>query len=399
VDEFRFLSRNFACNFLASLFFFGSYYLLLPTLPHYVVETGASKVQAGVIIGIFTLAAVLCRPYFGKLADAYGRKRLMLFGTGLFSIMYIMYIVYMAYCQANEYAPLYPIRLIHGLGYAAFLPATTAYAADLAPVDRRGEVMGIFGITNVFAMATFPALGIAIVHHSNSFSLLCIVGTFFAISAFFASLLVREVRKPAGRYSAGASLFAVARQNVILVAAAAMFAGTTVYGALTTFLPVYAVERGFVDFGLFFTMYAVGSLSSRLILGKVSDRIGRYQIIVLGLVLLGLASFLLASLSQFSILIISGMCAGMGFGALVPTLIALAADKIKPQERGSALGFLTSFLDLGISAGAIVLGFVGEYWGYAALFAFGGFFPVAGIIVIAFYLLFSMAANKQNIAG
>jgi len=398
LDEFRFLSRNFVCNFLASFFFFGSYYLLLPTLPHYVIETGASKVQTGVIIGVFTLAAVLFRPYFGKLADAYGRRRLMLFGAGLFGAVYIFYILYVMYCHANEFASLYPIRLLHGLGYAAFIPASTAYAADLAPAERRGEIMGIFGITNVFAMSIFPAIGITIVKYTNSFSNLCAVGTLLAISAFLAAMMVREVRKPAGKNSSSSSMLTVARQNVILIAAAAMFAGTTVYGALMAFLPVFAVERGFSDFGLFFTMYAVGSLASRLVLGKISDRVGRYRIITLGLILLALSSFLLTSLSQFYTLIISGACAGVGFGALVPTLIALVADKTKPQERGVALGILTSFLDLGISAGAIVLGFVGEYWGYSALFGVGSLFPAVGILVIVFYLMLSTATRKQNIA-
>ncbi|MBP2641374.1 MAG: tetA 2 [Firmicutes bacterium] len=398
MNEFRFLSRNFVCNFLASFFFFGSYYLLLPTLPHYVIEIGASKIQTGVIIGLFTLAAVLCRPYFGKLADAYGRRRLMLFGAGFFGIVYIVYIVYILYCQASEFAPLYPIRLLHGLGYAAFIPASTAYAADLAPAERRGEVMGIFGITNVFAMSIFPAIGITIVNYTNSFSNLCVVGALLAMSAFLMAMIVREVRTPAGKHSVGSSMLTAARQNVILIAASAMFAGTTVYGALTAFLPVFAVERGFADFGLFFTMYAVGSLTSRLVLGKISDRFGRYRIIILGLLLLGLSSFLIASLSQFYTLMISGVCAGIGFGALVPSLIALVADKTKPQERGVALGILTSFLDLGISAGAIVLGFVGEYWGYSTLFGVGSLFPAAGILVIVVYLLLSTADRKQNIA-
>lgn len=392
MEQFRFSSRNFIFSFVASFFFFGSYYLLLPTLPDYMVKTGVSMIQTGLAVGIFTFVSVLARPCFGKLADAYGRKRLMLFGAGLFAIVYLLYI---GYCQVNEITLIYFLRLVHGLGYAAFIPASMAYVADLAPSERRGEVMGIFGITNVLAMALFPAFGIAIVRYTNSFSVLCTVGAFFASAAFLASMMVREVEISISKISNN-SLAMVAQQRVIIVSAAVMFAGTIIYGALTTFLPLYASERGFSEVGMFFTMYALGSLGSRLIIGKVSDRIGRYKIIVPALALLGLASFLLIALYQFYILIISGICAGLGFGALVPTLLALVADKTKPQERGVALGFITSFLDLGISAGAVALGFVGEYWGYPAMFGIGGCFAVCGMLVIIFNVNTLHVSHNRN---
>jgi MFS family permease len=105
---------------------------------------------------------------------------------------------------------------------------------------------------------------------------------------------------------------------------------------------------------------------------------------------------LLIALYHFYILIISGICAGLGFGALVPTLMALVADKTKPQERGIALGFLTSFLDLGISAGAVVLGFAGEYWGYPTLFGVGGLFAIGGILVVVFNVTIKPMSHKWN---
>ncbi|MBC7105699.1 MAG: MFS transporter, partial [Firmicutes bacterium] len=77
MSEFRLWSRNFVAACAAQFFYFGSFYLLIPTLPQYVAGLGGTLSQVGVVMGLFTLAAVVLRPYFGRLGDRYGRKVFM----------------------------------------------------------------------------------------------------------------------------------------------------------------------------------------------------------------------------------------------------------------------------------------------------------------------------------
>lgn len=76
IRPFSLLSRNFICICLSSFLYFGSFYLFaLPVLPQFVAWLGGTTSQIGLVTGFFTMMSVITRPYFGKLADKYGRKK------------------------------------------------------------------------------------------------------------------------------------------------------------------------------------------------------------------------------------------------------------------------------------------------------------------------------------
>ncbi|MDR7865878.1 MAG: MFS transporter [Sporomusaceae bacterium] len=376
-EEFRLTSRNFICICVATFLYFGSFYLLIPTLPQYVEGLGGSPGQIGLVMGAFSLAAVLVRPYLGQLADRRGRKLFMLLGTGFFALLFPLYGLLQAV------APLYILRVAHGFAHASFLAASAAYIADLAPPKRRGEVIGIYGTASVVAMAIFPAIGIDIIQHTQNFTVLFACSAAAAAAAFLAVAAVGEVSSQGGKKPV--SLLAVGRRRYVIVPSLALFSGAAAYGTVIAFLPVFAPQRGLLDFGIFFTAYAAATLASRIFAGKLSDRWGRRRVILPFMALLAVGVFLLPFLDSLPLLVFIGLAFGFGFGAFMPTLNALVVDKTPPAERGSALGFFTSFMDLGIAAGSVFLGQVGERAGFAAMFATAGFILVAGIILFAIY--------------
>jgi MFS family permease len=378
--EFRVWSKNFLLIFSANFLYFGSFYLLIPTMPQYVEQLGGTAGQIGLVMGFFTLAAVIVRPSFGRLADQLGRKRLMLIGVGCFAL------VFLAYMKAYSVALLYCIRILHGLAHAAFLAASAAYIADLAPPQRRGEIIGLYGASNVIAMALFPAIGTAIIQQSGSFIYLLTVSGAAAGMAF---CLLTGLGEISSQHLSGAKspgLLTIGRRREVLIPSLALLAGATVYGATLTFLPVFAPERGIHDFGIFFTVFAAFTLLSRITAGKLSDKVGRYQVIIPFMGLVAAAALMLPSLSDIWMLSGIGACFGFGFGAFMPTLNALVVDRTPPPERGGALGFFTSFMDLGIAAGSVVLGMIGERFGYASMFYLAGMIMGSGLLVFAVYL-------------
>ncbi len=376
--EFRLTSRNFVCICVATFFYFGSFYLLLPILPLYVEGLGGTPGQIGLVIGAFSFAAVVVRPHLGRLADRRGRKRFMLLGVGCFALLFPVYGLLKAI------VPLYILRIAHGFAHASFLAASAAYIADLAPPARRGEVIGIYGTASVVAMAIFPALGIDIIHYTQSFTVLFACAAAAAAAAFLAVAAAGEISSPDGG-KRPVSLLAVSRRRTVLVPSLALFAGAAAYGTVITFLPVYAPQRGLADFGIFFTVYAAGTLASRIFAGKLSDRWGRRRVILPFMALLAASVFLLPILDSLALLVLIGLGFGFGFGAFMPTLNALVVDKTPPPERGSALGFFTSFMDVGIAAGSVLLGLVGEAAGFSTMFSVAGVVIVAGIILFAVY--------------
>ncbi len=379
-DEFRLWSKNFILVCLANFFYFGSFYFLIPTMPQYVNVLGGTPSQIGMVMGWFTLAAVAARPYFGRLVDRYGHKKFMLYGSGIFVLFFILYM------YTRTVGVLYIARALHGLAHACFMAASSAYIADLAPQHRRGEVIGIYGTSNIIAMALFPAWGTAIISRTGDFTLLFAVAAVAAGVCLIACILLQELGRGAGKDFKPAGVFEVGRRRGVIVPSLALFGGATSYGAVITFLPLYAPQRGVADFGLFFTVYAASTILSRVIVGRLSDKIGRRKLIMPFMLLVAAAVFMLPYLNSLADLAGIAMMFGFGFGAFMPTLNALVVDYAPLQDRGSALGFFTSFMDLGITAGAVILGTVGEKLGYEVMFYSGSAAVLAGFAVFAIFL-------------
>jgi MFS family permease len=370
------LTKNLVLACLSSFLYFGSFYLLLPILPQYVESLGGTTSQIGLVMGIFTLISVVIRPNFGKLVDKYGRKRFLIFGAGLFSLLFALY------GQVHTIIPLYVLRAAHGIAHGSFLAASYAYIADLAPPSRRGEVMGIYGVSNVVAMALFPAMGSTFITHNGSFSTLFILSLAVAGCAFLSVCFLDEVMLKGGP-SKKPSIMAAVRQRSVLIASLTLFSASTIYGAVVTFLPVYAPGKGLENVGIFFSTYAIFTLISRLIAGKLSDRVGRRSIILPSLLIVAAAVFMLPLLGHIYLLMLIGACFGLGFGAFMPALNAFVVDETTLSQRASALAFFTSFMDVGITTGALVLGFVGQFWGYETMFGLGGVIVILGVLLFA----------------
>ena len=376
-EDFRLLSRNFVCICLANFLYFGSFYLLLPTLPQYVAGLGGTAGQIGLVMGAMTLTSVIVRPYCAKLADDHGRKLLMLAGVACFAALF------WGYELVATVSPLYLVRIAHGVAHGCYLAASYSYVADLAPAHRRGEVMGIYAASNVLSMAIFPAVGTTIIGYTGSFIILFNCSMVSGAIAF-ASIVFLGETKPSGQRPKPTSLAIIARQRPVILASLTLFACAAAYGAVNTFLPVYAPQRGLANFGVFFSVYAVSTLISRVLTGTLSDRIGRRRVIIPFLGLLVVAVFLLPLLDSMALLVLIGVLFGLGFGAVMPTLNALVVDDTLPKDRGSALAFFTSFMDIGITFGSVILGFVGEFWGYATMFSVGGLIVLGGFVMFVF---------------
>ncbi|WP_378956698.1 MFS transporter [Pelosinus sp. sgz500959] len=382
MNDFSLLSKNFIFVCLSSFLYFGSFYLLLPTMPQFVENLGGTTSEIGIVVGCFTMASIVFRPYFAKMADRHGRKKIMIFGAGLFALLFVIY------GQIQDIVPLYLLRVFHGIAHGSYLAAAYAYVADLAPLKRRGEVMGIYGVANVVAMALFPAWGSMIIASTHDFSRLFFFSTIAASASFLAILFIDELKKEEHQKQI-VSVWAVGRQPAVLIASLTFFTAATVYGTVITFLPVYAPKQGVTNFGIFFTTYAIFTLISRVVAGKLSDLYGRRKVILPFLTLLAIATFLLPFLQNVSLLVLIGGCFGLGFGAFMPALNAYVVDKTLPHERASALAFFTAFMDVGITTGAVILGIVGQYWGYATMYS------VAGIIVSLGVILFATCSKES----
>ena len=352
----RLWTRAFVLMSLGSLFLFTSFYLLLPTLPLFVKELGGHDTQVGLAVGIFTLVAVILRPIAGGLLDQYGRRPFLLIGLAFYGLS--MYL----YGMVQGVDTLLLVRLLHGASWAFVTTAAAAVIADIVPANRRGEGMGWYGLAMTVAMAAGPLLGTWTLD-GYTFSGVFLLAVALTVAALLAVAGPRlpfqrpEVRRKIALYDPAA----------LPVSLAVVFL-TFAYGAVTTFVPLFAVTID-VNPGLYFLVYALSLTLARPIAGKLSDRYGAASVIVPAALLSICALFVLSSATGLAGVVAAAVLYGLGFGSAQPALQAALLGMVPKERFGLAnASFFTAF-DLGIALGSTLLGWVADLVSYRALFA------------------------------
>ncbi|HKA52052.1 MAG TPA: MFS transporter, partial [Candidatus Binatia bacterium] len=284
---------------------------------------------------------------------------------------------------ATSVSLLLGLRFVHGIGIATYTTGAGTLVADIAPLERRGEAMGYFGIALNLAMAVGPALG-AMLLPTLGFAWLFWLSAGVAGGSLLLTLQLREPSRPPQHERAPL----LSREA--LFPALVMASTTVTFGAVASFLPLLVFEKKLGNPGLFFTVYSVGLVVSRAWAGKLSDRFGRAVVILPGMVLVSMAMGVLAFASSLSHLLIAAVLNGVGYGGVQPTLLALAVDRASPQARGAALATVMGAIDVGIGVSAVGLGLVLERTNFTWTYL------CAGVVVLLGALLFALVTFSQR---
>ena len=374
---------------LSSLLFFSSFMMVIPELPAYLSGLGGGEYK-GLIISLFTITAMLSRPFSGRLADKIGRVPVMMLGSAVCVVCSVTYPL------LASVAGFLILRLIHGFSTGFTPTGQTAYLSDIVPARKRGEAMGYLGTAGTLGMAGGPAIGGAI---ANQFS---IEAMFYcsALSALGSILIlggIKETLKHKVRFSP--SLLKVGRADLfeprVLVPCIVMVLSAYSFGAVFTLIPDFGEFVGIRNKGLLFTYFTVASLLVRLIGGKASDYYGRSVILKISTAMITVAMVSIGVAHEASTLILGISLYGLAHGITAPTLLAWASDLSDEQHKGRGLASLYIFMELGIGLGAFLSGWV--YSNDTAHFPVT-FFTCAALSGIAFsYLMIGRIPLAQKI--
>jgi MFS family permease len=376
-------TRDFILICLATFFIFCAFQILMPILPKYVQSLGADEKLIGLISGVFTITALISRPFIGRELDRGGRRSIYLLG------LIIFFLAVLGYLWAPTLLVLLAFRFVHGVGWAGASTAAGTIVADIVPPSRRGEGMGYYGVASTLAMAIAPALGLTLLVKFD-YSLIFILSLVLTAGAFLIGriIAIAPPTKPQ-QETKKTALFDLRALRPSLV----MLFMTLPYGGLVTFLPIYAAKLGMENIGPFFTIYAIGLLITRPLAGKYYDRRGPNIIVSVGMIAMFLGTFILGNSSVFSVFLVCGFLYGIGFGSVQPTLLALALEGVEPQKRGSINGTVFSAFDLGIGIGSVLLGVVADSFGFTIMYTIASIAPLAGL---ALFFLWPKKLVKNN---
>ncbi|MEM6401582.1 MAG: MFS transporter [Cyanobacteria bacterium P01_D01_bin.116] len=379
------LRQNLLVLFAAGLLFWASLASLLPTLPLYIEDIGATKQQIGFVMGSFAIGLLLFRPLLGQLADKRGRKIVLIIGLLSAAIAPI------GYNFVQSVPLLLIIRAFHGISIAAFSTGFLALVADIAPVENRGELIGYMSLVNPLGMAIGPALG-GYLMESSGYTALFILSTVLACFGLLFSLpIINPIAQAQEKIIESDSSFwlKLLAPRIRIPALLLLIIGFTL-GNLHTFVTLF-IKSTEVDLnpGLFYTVVAIASFNSRLFCGKASDRFGRGLFITSSLICYTLAMLLLWTANSSVQFLFAAIVQGIGGGTIIPMISAMITDRSYSHERGRTFGLCMIGFDIGVALAGPIFGGIAQKIGYRNIFGFN-----SGITLIAIIIFITLSSKN-----
>ncbi len=356
-------TRDFIFVCFANFFIFLGFQMTLPTIPLFVEYLGGNDQLIGIVVGIFTFSALLIRPWAGHALETKGRRLVYLLGLAIFVISVG------SYALVASLFFLFAMRIVQGAGWGLSTTAGGTVATDLIPPKRRGEGMGYFGLSGNIAMAFGPALGLALVPIINFHFLFLICAALGAAALLLGSFIRYKPPVKSKNAMQGPHKKWDVYEKSALKPSLLLFFITVAFGGIATFLPLYAIEVGVKGIEWYFFCFAIALMFSRTFGGRLYDRRGIRVVFVPGVLSIILAMLLLTFLAHEWMLISAAIFYGIGFGMIQPALQAWAVNKAPSDRKGMANATFFSFLDLGIGLGAIIFGFIPNFFGYSGIYA------------------------------
>lgn len=371
-------TKSFIMLMIGNLFVFMSFQMLIPTMPPYIKSIGATGVEIGLVTALFSIGAVLVRPFVGYMLEYKTRKPLVL--VGVVSLLLITFI----YPMSQVVVVFLAFRFIHGLAWGWSTTVNGTAAVDVVPNSRLGEGMGYYGLSITIGMIIAPSLGIYL-FQVTSFANLIYISAILGIIAivllstvrYHTPVLVKNAKRDELKFSYLGSLVEKSSWYPAVITIMASFG----YGSIVTFIVIFGEERGIEQIFLFYLFNAIMATISRPIAGKWFDTRGPKGIVLICIFLSFSGMWVLSFAHSNLMIAVAGVLFGVGFGSLIPTLQSWTLSQTPANRRGVANGMFFSSIDLGIGLSGIVFGVVAQFVETGVIFQISSVFLIVAMVL------------------
>ncbi|MEH6905745.1 MFS transporter [Neobacillus drentensis] len=392
----RLWTKSFIMLMVGNLFVFMSFQMLLPTLPPYIKSIGASGLEIGLVTALFSIGAIISRPFIGFMLEYKPRKALVLTGAIMLSLVTILYPV-------SQVVVIFLLfRFFHGLVWGWSTTVNGTAAVDVIPNSRLGEGMGYFGLSMTIAFIIAPSVGI-FVYKITSFTNLIYIS---AILGFISIILLTAVR-----YQTPKEVINTRKEDLKF-----SYLGSSVeksswfpafitiiinlgYGSVVTFIVIFGEERGIEQIFLFYVFNALMATLGRPIAGRWFDEKGPIGLVMFCTSATFLGMWVLSFAHSSLFIAISGALFGLGFGCLIPTLQSWALVMTPSHRRGVANGMIFSSIDLGIGLSGLIFGVLAQFVETASIFRIASLFLLAAMAFVIIMERKKRAALHEDVVA
>ena len=350
--------------------------MLLPFLPLYVQQLGVSSSAAiiqwsGVAFGATFLGTAVTAPIWGRLADRYGRKPMLVRAAiGMAVAMSLIGL-------AHSVIELVLLRLAAGLigGYAS---ASIVMVGTQAPRERAGWALGVLSTGALTGNLVGPLVGGFLPGWVGIRGTFFVGGAMIAVAALATIFLIREdfdhdadVRKYAMANSASPAKSSYAVLAALLATAMmVLLANMSIEPIITVYIGQLGVAHAHLTriAGIVMACSALGSMLTAPRLGALADRIGSWNVIIGCLIATGLVMMPQAFVTQWWQLAVLRVVMGMTIAGLLPAIAKLVRHSVPEHSSGKTLGYLQSSQFAGQVMGPLIGGQIGAWVGLHDVF-------------------------------
>jgi MFS family permease len=331
-------------------------------------------VDIGVLIGSSAVASLALRPFTGRALLKIPEKRFMIVGAVFLASASIAYIF------APPFWPFLAVCVLQGIGFALFTTASFTLIAKISSGAHMGQSLGYFILAFTISGALAPPMAMLLINHF-SFTFLFLICLGLSLGSLVITQKLEERQVGPSQNSSLQEGFLLSRRS--LQPSILAFPPFFIWGALTTFFPLYAVSHGVANPGLFFSTVAMMLILSRVFGGRILDLYRRERIIAFCITPYIVGMVFLAFSKTLSMFILVAMIYGIGPAFLIPALMACALER--GGAPGPTMGTFQALTDLGLALGPAAMGIVIQSTSYPIMFLCLAFMGI--IDLIYFYFL------------
>ena len=370
-------NKSYLCCLLMQLFFMLSFNMVTPLIAQYVEILGGATTIAGFIAGMFSIMALIYRPFVGFISDRVDKKKLLMIG------FFIGAVAVAGYALSVNYIMLGAFRALHALSLCFLTTLTSAMACDYIPESRMAEGIGYIGVSTMIGMSLGPGIGVLIsqnVNHQTAFF-------FGAILIAAGSLFVFGLSASPNQIEAGGGM---SLKNLLDIPSLPLtFTMATISyctGLTSSFLILVGVQRDIGEVVLFFFLSSLGMIVVRPFAGRYTDRHGIKRLGFLAIASEMACMITLVFADSLIWIVVAALFRVFGQGTGQGVLQGQTLKNAPKEARGKVSATFYIGVDFGQGMGAILGGALADYFSYAA--AFGSAVPclLCGSIAMTFWL-------------
>lgn len=365
------MSWPFLRLYILTLLYFSANSILNVIIPLKGESLGATNATIGIIMGAYLFTTMVFRPWAGRVIHRHGPIRVLraiLIMNGLALSLY-------AFTGLEGY---FIARMLQGVCTAFFSMALQLGIIDALPDKDRSQGISLYSLCATLPGVIGPLLAIGIwqagamnIFAVTMLGMAIVTGTF----GFSAGIAPKEeanrtemepgitMMQSFGQLIKNAHLF---KCSVLMLVA------SIVFGAVTTFVPLYAVQIANGNAAIYLMLQAGTVVLARFVLRKRIPSDGRWHVrFMMGMMLILAGASLCVSVAadMGPVLFYAGaVLMGIAQALLYPTLTTYLTFVLPLSNRNVLIGLFIATADLGVSMGGVIMGPIADMFSYSAMY-------------------------------